>query len=54
MKTYLTQDQLRIVGKGWEVRHYLRKLAKETQSGERTLASLLAGQSHPIERRRKR
>lgn len=50
MKSYLAQDQLRIVGKGWEVRQYLRKLTKETKDGDVTLASLLSGLTQHAER----
>lgn len=49
MKSYLAQDQLRIVGKGWEVRQYLRKLTKETNR-DKTLASLLSGLTSQAER----
>jgi hypothetical protein len=49
MKSYLAQDQLRIVGKGWEVRQYLRKLTKE-KDRDVTLASLLSGLTHHAER----
>lgn len=27
MKSYRTEDRLRLVGKAWEIRHYLRRLA---------------------------
>ncbi|WP_165867513.1 Z-ring formation inhibitor MciZ [Paenibacillus pinisoli] len=27
MKRYMASNQLRLVGKGWEIRHHLRKLA---------------------------
>ncbi|MEF2244889.1 Z-ring formation inhibitor MciZ [Paenibacillus sp. IITD108] len=38
MKVYLIADQLRIVGKAWEVRHQLRKLTQ--QFGRAPLAQL--------------
>lgn len=35
MKQYMTQDQLRLVGKAWEIRYQLRKLS---QAGEQGIA----------------
>ncbi|QJC51803.1 Z-ring formation inhibitor MciZ [Paenibacillus albicereus] len=33
MKMYIGEKELRLVGKAWEVRHALRKLAREAGAG---------------------
>lgn len=40
MKSYVSETQLRMVGKGWEVRERLRKL-KESAGGPAELVTLL-------------
>ena len=42
MKSYVTADRFRCVGKAWEIRHYLRSLVKENKP-EQTLSDFLAG-----------
>lgn len=34
MKTYIADDRIRMAGKGWEIRHRLKQMARE--SGART------------------
>ncbi|WP_019532773.1 Z-ring formation inhibitor MciZ [Paenibacillus ginsengihumi] len=40
MKAYLAPEQLRLVGKGWEIRHYL-KMALKRSTGSPLLADWL-------------
>jgi len=52
MKSYVSETQLRMVGKGWEIRERLRKL-KESAGGPAELVTLLpqligeCGQAEP-------
>ena len=32
MKQYIAENQLRLVGKGWEIRHQLRRLAESSKA----------------------
>jgi hypothetical protein len=42
MKSILSDGQLRVVGKGWEVQQYLRKLTQELDGGNVSLASMVS------------
>ncbi|MDF2671251.1 MAG: hypothetical protein K0R67_3557 [Paenibacillus sp.] len=50
MKSILSQGQLRIVGKGWEVQQYLHKLTYELDGGHVALTSLVSSLTGYIER----
>lgn len=50
MKSYVTDRQLRLVGKGWEVRQKLRSMSDEADGGQAELAALLPMLIHAIER----
>ena len=41
MKTYITEDRLRLVGKAWEVRRSLQQLLRHTNQGHLSLQELL-------------
>jgi hypothetical protein len=43
MKSYMSDKQMRLVGKGWEVRNHLRRLAGGERGAETTLSELLGG-----------
>lgn len=43
MKTYVAENQIRIVGKGYEVRWKLKKLAASAPNPHAPLSSLLNG-----------
>ncbi|WP_188887579.1 Z-ring formation inhibitor MciZ [Paenibacillus radicis (ex Gao et al. 2016)] len=45
MKQYISVNELRLVGKAWEVRHKLRKLTA-SHAPERTLRQLLAAKQN--------
>ncbi|RJE89967.1 Z-ring formation inhibitor MciZ [Paenibacillus sp. 1011MAR3C5] len=45
MKQYITSNQLRLIGKGWEIRHHLRKL---TAAGDARLLSRFTNELPPI------
>jgi hypothetical protein len=34
MKSYVTEDQYRLVGKAWEIRHQLKRMTKEASPGQ--------------------
>jgi hypothetical protein len=42
MKSYIADDQYRLVGKAWEVRQQLRRMAKASKPGE-SLGDFLTG-----------
>ncbi|RKN84666.1 Z-ring formation inhibitor MciZ [Paenibacillus ginsengarvi] len=41
MKSYITETQLRLVGKGWEIRRQLRDMNALAEGGRTPLAALL-------------
>lgn len=41
MKSYITETQLRLVGKGWEIRRKLRGMAASAEGSPTPLADLL-------------
>ncbi|MFF2887675.1 Z-ring formation inhibitor MciZ [Paenibacillus sp. NPDC057967] len=45
MKQYIASNQLRLIGKGWEIRHHLRKLAA---SGDDVLLSRFTKELPPV------
>ncbi|WP_442951612.1 Z-ring formation inhibitor MciZ [Paenibacillus sp. GYB003] len=50
MKSYVTEKQLRMVGKGWEIRERLRQWGAAEGSGQAELAALLAKLTQSPER----
>lgn len=46
MKSYTVHDQLRLVGKAWEIRHYLKRTINHTDGGQRSLSEWLTGLTH--------
>ncbi|GAA3405390.1 Z-ring formation inhibitor MciZ [Paenibacillus hodogayensis] len=54
MKSYITETQLRLVGKSWEIRAQLRSMSAAAGSGQDGLAALLPklidGRQQPTER----
>ncbi|TMV51372.1 Z-ring formation inhibitor MciZ [Paenibacillus mesophilus] len=50
MKSYVTEKQIRMVGKGWEIREQLRKMSGVAGSGPSELAALLPTLIHTPER----
>lgn len=41
MKSYVSESHIRMVGKGWEVREGLRRLAGADERGDQRLVSIL-------------
>lgn len=42
MKTYYAADRIRFVGKGWEMKHWLNQLLKQSQNPNRPLSEWLS------------
>jgi hypothetical protein len=43
MKSYVTEKEMRLVGKAWEIRHHLRTLSKKAIDRDLKLADYLKG-----------
>jgi len=50
MKSYVTDKQMRLVGKGWEVRASLRRMCDRAGGGQVRMAELLPQLIGPAER----
>ncbi|QGQ95969.1 Z-ring formation inhibitor MciZ [Paenibacillus psychroresistens] len=52
MKSYFAPQQLCLVGKAWEVQHYLRKLSARPASLKQPLVSVLQDRVNPAQLKR--